>query len=156
MNTWDKSSLNSTKLLFKTVLRQFLLHFTSSLFYTNSSLGLRVSHCSPDLTGRKTEAQSWEVSKAKHCARNQVRITVLEQLQSRLLLDSRYAKQHFHSQEGLCSENKFARSCTFESSEFLSIDTDGLTLGDKHPGPDLRHYLSTYTKETNEQTNNIF
>lgn len=147
MNTWDKSSLDSTKLLFKTVLRQFLQHFTSSLFYTNSSLGLRVSHCSPDLTGRKTEAQSWEVSKAKHCARNQVRITVLEQLQSRLLLDSPHAKQHFHSQEGLCSENEFSK---------LVIETDGLTLGDKHPGPDLRHYLSTYTKEINEQTNNIF
>lgn len=38
----------------------------------------------------------------------------------------------------------------------LVIDPDRLTLGDKHPGPDLRHYLSTYTKETNEQTKNIF
>lgn len=38
----------------------------------------------------------------------------------------------------------------------LFIDPDRLTLGDKHPGPDLRHYLSTYTKETNEKTNNIF
>lgn len=37
----------------------------------------------------------------------------------------------------------------------LVIDPDGLTLGDKHPGPDLRHYLSTYNKEENEQTNNI-
>lgn len=90
------------------------------------------------------------MSKAKHGSSNQVRITVLEQLRSRLPLDSPHAKQHFHSQGYIWGTN-------FQDNALLkAIDPNGLTLGDKHPGPDLRHYLSTYNKETNEQTNNIF
>lgn len=134
----------------------FLQQFLGS--HTNSSAAGHIStvlykqlirsHLSPNLTGRKTEAKNWEVSKAQHSNNNQTKITVLGWLQ----LIPQLMSPHIKKQISICRKRYIYWTIFEDHSAFnlvlllewkLVINPDGLNLGAKCAVPDPKQHLST-------------